>query len=408
MSDAGVPIDTIRPDALDAALPVDAPGNGTAPQIMLVSPQPSQLIAGVMKLEVAVSDDDGISSLTATISSYTITMDQQPGTNTWTGLFDTKDLAGLVAPNIVVRAVDTVGDDAQLGFSVTLDNTPPLSSLDPPYVRMVAFDAGLQVCSRDFDPLGGDAPDDGQSVPQLIELRARATDLSNTGTMNTSLFIPYAGLQSVELFVWDDSSVPLVVDTDEDGVCDDINPDIVPAIVPMTSNEAAVVTLQGITPTGAAYFTGDTFAGFNATECAIGNDSEPPGSLCFAELSATVAISTSFGDAPQIFGIPPTDGGNCMGYAFDARANNMDDGWACAATLTYDKLGNRSVSAPLRICIDSDHNGAECPEWGVIAPSGSRPNCTGTVMAGVVNATPCTPRTYFRSMIADEFELVFP
>ncbi|MGE0549057.1 MAG: hypothetical protein AB7O24_16420 [Kofleriaceae bacterium] len=412
MADGGVPIDSnlVISDATDAALPIDAPGNGAAPVITLIAPDPALLIAGVMRLEVEATDDDGIAGLSATISSYTITMDLQPGTNRWVGLFDTKDLAGMVVPTVIVRAIDNVGDDTQLGFQVTLDNEPPLSALDPANVRMVGLDAGDQVCSAAFDPLGGDAPNDGEVVAQLFELRARVTDLSNSGTMTTTVFIPYAGVQSVELYVFDDSSVPLVVDSDADGICDDINPNIVPAIIPMTSNEAAVVTLNGIVPSGTAYFGNNfSFGGENAFACGYGTDTEFPASLCFAELDATIAISTPFGDAPQVFGIPPVATGNCMGYAFDARANNIDDGWACVATLTYDKMNNRSVSAPLRICIDADDDGAECPEdWGQIADPGERPNCTGTVTAGVVNATACTPREYFRSSVANEFELVFP
>ncbi|MBA3538858.1 MAG: hypothetical protein H0T79_04460, partial [Deltaproteobacteria bacterium] len=130
----------------------------------------------------------------------------------------------------------------------------------------------------------------------------------------------------------------------------------------------------------------------------------PP--LCFGE-SATVVIDTPFTNATQIYGIPPADMFNCLGYAFDARASNIADGFACVASVATDALGNRSVSAPLRICIDANNDQVECPAWGTIITAGL-PACTGTYNPAthVVSNTPCTPRRF--PTVANDYELIYP
>ncbi|MBA3464472.1 MAG: hypothetical protein H0T46_31360 [Deltaproteobacteria bacterium] len=396
-------IDAPLLDAAPDAGP-DAPMAGVAPVITLLDPMAGTIVRGMLRVEVDVVDADGIAAVQATVGNLTVAFTKLMGTR-WQGVLDTTMLAGLVSPTIVVRATDHVGAMGQLGFQIILDNVPPLASLDPPNVRVINAATAPGECSLDFDPLGGDAPNDGESVPQLIELRARITDVGNTGTLNSTLYIPNAGVASAVLYVFDDTTKPLVVDTNADGVCDAINPQIVPATMPMLANEAAVVALAGITPTGDATFGATTFGGGNATSCVAGMPTAPP-ALCLGE-SSTIVIDTPFTDQTQVFGVPPIDGFNCLGFAFDARATNISDGWACAATVVTDQVGNRSVSAPLRICIDSDGNRAECSAWGTTTTA-NRPNCTGTVSAGVVNNTPCTPRTFPSTGTANDYELIFP
>jgi len=388
---------------------IDGPADGTKPTITIVSPIPGSLLAGNLRLVVDVDDDTGISNVTATIAgAHQIPMMLDSGKR-YVGNFDTVTLAGMVAPTIVVRAVDLGGAMAELGYSIILDNTPPLAAFDPPNVRLSRIAQGVLECSTAFDPMGGDTPNDGESVPQLVEHRARVLDLSNTGTVSTPLFIPHAGTSKVELFVFDDSTKPLVVTSDGDGTCDTINPQIVPATVPMLPSEAAVIELAEISPGGSAYFPpGLTYGGSNAASCSSSMDTVPPAQLCFGE-SVSAALKVPFTTRGQIYGIPPASTSNCLGFAFDNAASNISDGWACVAVLVEDAIGNRSVSAPLRVCIDKDGNGAEgCGPYGTINPPGERPNCTGTYNAstGQVTNTPCTPREFPRSNVANDFELV--
>src|SRR6185436_1035312 len=117
----------------------------------------------------------------------------------WVGQFDTVVLAGVVSPNITVTVVDQLGATVSRGFPITLDNSSPLASMDPPPVRM--FNPVGTLCSAAFDPLGSDAPDDRETVAQLSEFRARVADRPNTGTLNsnTTVFIPMAGVATVKL-----------------------------------------------------------------------------------------------------------------------------------------------------------------------------------------------------------------
>ncbi len=394
---------------------IDGPLGESIPVITLITPTAGTIVRGTVRIEVKVEDPDGVMDVRATVGSQTIVFTRiTAGQPNFQGFMNTAPLAGLVSPGIVVRAEDTVGTSNTLGFQVILDNVGPISSLDPPNVRVtkppVVGTVSADFCSRDFDPIGPDAPNDGEAVPQLFELRARIADLGNTGTLNSTLYIANAGIATAQLYVFDDTTKPLVVDTNGDGFCDAINPNIVPTTTPMLANEAAVSSLAAVNPGGLSDFTaGDTYGGNNASPVceADPNVMMPPGALCQGEPGATTVIKTSFTGMTQIYGMPVVDTFNCLGFAFDARATGISDGWACAAVLTTDGVGNISVSAPLRICIDSDNVGNECHALGTSSLAGA-PNCTGTATGGTVNATACTARGFFRSSTANEYELVRP
>jgi hypothetical protein len=418
-SDAPPRVDASPDAAFDAPLidaRIDGPLGDSPPVITLTTPAPGTILRGTVRIEAVVEDPDGVMDVRATVGAQTILFTRiTAGQPNFQGFMDTLPLAGLVSPTIIIRAEDTLGDSSTLGFQVILDNVGPLSSLDPSNVRVTAPLAmpmpGQDLCSKDFDPLGPDAPNDGEAVPQLFELRARIADLGNTGTLNSTLYIPNAGVANAQLYVFDDTTKPLVVDTNADGFCDAINPTIVPATVPMLANEAAVSSLAPVAPVGAGDFTADVFGGTNGgtpPACQSDPAAMAPAALCLGEPGASVVIKTPFTGVTQIYGMPVIDTFNCLGFAFDARATGISDGWACVAVLTTDGVGNTSVSAPLRICIDYDGVGNECH-----TPLGSStlvgaPNCTGTVTGGVVNGTACTPRGFGQSSTPDEYELIRP
>ena len=395
------------------AEPIDATAN-QVPIIAAVSPLPGELVAGTIQIHVTVDDLDGVADVTATMGGTLVIDMTNPGGNDWVGQIDTKLLSGVVSPNIEIRAISKANIAGNLGFPVVLDNVPPLASLDPPSVRAARIVSGGVQCSQQFDPLGDDTPNDGVSVPQLTEFRARVVDLPNTGTIDSTLFIPMAGVHDVQMLVLDDTTLPLVVDTDGDGICDDINPNIVPTTTPVLSNEAAVVSLTPITPTGNAFFPGGIpFSGGNSLECAPGTDSVPPNNVCDGEPSVTDILNVSFTSAAAVYGIPPAEKFNCMGFAFDFLAANISDGFACVAIVTTDNLGNRSVSAPLRVCVDSKGEQIACQQKYFNntspkqLPNAGLPDCTGTVTGGVVNTTACTPRKFVKPPTSNDFELVF-
>ncbi len=118
---------------------------------------------------------------------------QPIGGDKYSGSFDTRGLPRtMVFPAIVVRAKDSVGNQSSVGELVTLDNVAPIASLDPPMMRESFIDSSTNelVCSSMFDPVGSDAVDDGESVAQLSELRARVEDLGNGATAASGVSIP--------------------------------------------------------------------------------------------------------------------------------------------------------------------------------------------------------------------------
>jgi hypothetical protein len=400
--------DAMRPDAdpnaIDAATTPDAIGDGEAPVIVPLNPLPGGLAHGVVTITAQVTDADGIAAVGATFGDFAVTM-VEIDDEIWSGTIDTAPLALSAGPTIAIRASDNSGAESLYPYVIVLDNGKPIASLDPPRVRL--FDAADATCSREFDPLGGDAPDDGESVRGGAELRARVVDQGNEDNAATDVYVPRAGVGSVDVYVLDDSTRPLIVDTDGDGVCDDINPELVPTPTPDAPNEALVVALEGISATGAADFRADVLGVENAGVCTGGDAATAPPPLCAKELQAQVVIDTEVTDQPQIYGIPVVDEFNCLGYFVDMTAHGIADGWACAAVRATDNLGNRNVSAPLRLCIDNDISG-DCLPIGDVAAEGVRPNCTGTVSGGVVNNTPCTPGEFLEYATPDDFEIILP
>ncbi len=398
------------PNAPDAEPGPDAESDDMmGPLIVAVSPVAGDMVAGEIRLEVTVTDADGVDEVAATFASdYTIDMTRVSNTSNWIGTFDTRVLGPVLFPTIVVRATDTPGNMSQLGYEIVLDNEGPFASLDPPLVREAqVVGPGTLQCSHSFDPVGGDAPDDGERVLQLSELRARVYDCGNGGSSGSLTPTPIAGIASVEIYVLDDTARPLIVDMDGDSTCDDINPQIVPTVVPSAPNEAAVVDLTSVPASGASFMSasmaGDDFAGSNAV-CQAGNEPEEPEPLCvYTDL--TRVIQTPELHTPEIYVVPIVSDVACMGYAFDALATNIDDGWACVAVRAVDNLGNVRVSAPLRVCIDSNVNSdAGCTSD--FPPN--RPDCLGTYNSGTgaVTQTDCSPDLIPTPGVAGDYELI--
>jgi hypothetical protein len=250
-------------------------------------------------------------------------------------------------------------------------------------------------------------PDDGCAVSQVFQVRARAEDDVN-GARGLQV-APLATIDAsrIDVFILNDTAQPLTVDSDGDGVCDVINPRLLPTTSPPTSSrEVLKMRLSPVPPNGAADFTPDpSLAAAGETRCAAGDDLDLPRVLCRAS-EPTIAIS--YGPhLPAVFSLDPIepDGLRCFGNQFDAFANHIGGsssrgagspppGWACIAVQATDKVGNTGVSAPLRVWIDYD--GAQvCPAQGNGATT-PPPSCTGrfNVQTGTVEATPCTSRRY--------------
>jgi hypothetical protein len=356
------------------------------PSITMTVPAVGTIIGSITTIAAVVTDPAGVldSSVVAVIAhgdeTFTVPLDPDPTTagryshQFDTRLFNVHDLY----PTVSFRASDLLGNQSSIGYTVALDNTPPLADLDPStHFRVRVKSGGIWTCSWEFDPLGSDAVDDGAKTAQIFDVRARVEDRGNTPFSGGADVIPISLVDPgrVELLVLDDTTQPLVVDSDGDGVCDKINPLLVPTTTPMSSKDALLVNLIPIPSAGHSDMTSDPSILNDPTlPCEPGTDAAHPDPLCYTT-DLTMAIPYTTGAEPAIWTLAPVvpSGLQCVGNQFDAFANNLHDGWACMAVRAADKLGNVQVSRVLRVCVDHDGVGNECPHQSII---------------GITNATP--------------------
>jgi hypothetical protein len=192
------------------------------------------------------------------------------------------------------------------------------------------------------------------------------------------------------MFISPVSNGPLVVDVDGDGICDGINPSLVPITIDMgmaASNQALSLALVGMPPAGTPDF-------FSPTTKPPGCDAvmtapNAPDPLCLdsgTPMFLSIASKDDNVGNAAIFTIPPLAPAsfNCVGQQLDTR-NNLPEGPACVAAIAKDSTGNWGVSQPIRICID--RGTGMCAGW---PKTTGLPECTGTVKAGIPPTTTCT------------------
>jgi hypothetical protein len=344
------------------------------PTISNTKPATGDLIGKIITIEASVSDPAGVmdSSVVAVVAHGDVHFEvnlTKGSDGVYRHIFDTTQLPEYaIFPTISFRAQDVLGNESAVGSLVSLDNTPPILDLDPPdQFRLYTKDG---TCSWPFDPVGPDAIDDGSVVNQLFDIRARIEDEGNTPQSGSADFVPIATVDpaSVKVLILDDSSLPLVVDTSDppDGICDDINPNIAPSVSPQSSKEAQLLNMVPMPAnTGAGDFTPEP-----GSSCS-GNASSPPNTLCattyspLKQASMTYSLGYSSG-LPAIWTLAPiiNDKLQCAGRQFDS-ANNLKDGWACVAVVAADKLGNKQVSRPIRICVEALPGSTACSAAGM-------------------------------------------
>jgi len=384
------------------------------PTIQDTTPVAGTILGPVVRIAAHISDDAGLdeASLVAILSDkltpdYVLHL-QLDALGFWSVLFDSHTfpsckLAGtdtcVVRPTLSFRAADQLGNQTTVTYQVALDNITPVADLVPPPVRDQKIDQGTYRCSHLFDPLSndaraGDMPNDGCMVPQTFDLRARIEDDGNRAVDLKQVPISLVDPDNTAVYVLDDPGVPLVVDTDADGYCDAINPDLVPTTMPLSGpRQVLKVRLAPVVKGGAADFTMDP----SATTCASGLDLNPPLPLCIGG-EPTIAISYSDME-PAIWSLEPIDHNYCFGPQFDAFANNVSSGgWKCIAVATKDLNGNASTSVPIRVWVDYNYNGQPANTFCHAPPAsaGPPPTCTGAydLAAQKVVAGTCKARKF--------------
>jgi hypothetical protein len=375
----------------------------TGPVITATNPSSGDVVGGIITISATVMDDSGVldSSVVAVISNQETPIFELPltadGSGIYTTLFDTANLTRcpeppssdnscVVFPTISFRAVDLVGNQTVLSYGFSIDNVAPVADLDPPLMRHMKLSAGGYVCSWKFDPLSlnqeiGDMPNDGCMVPQVFDLRARIEDDGNRAGEVKVTPISLVDPQNTNVFVMPANGKPLVVDSNGDGRCDEINPLLLPlspSVPPSAPSSILQIRLAPVPLTGSGDFRFDASVAADspAAPCASGMEPAPPKRLCGSFEQPTIVIGYSDSE-PAIWSVEPIDGTfHCLGNQVDTLANHIPEGWACIAVQTRDMAGNQSVSVPMRVYIKYDASGGFCPTPP--ASAGPPPTCTGT------------------------------
>ncbi len=395
------------------------------PVITMTTPASGQVMGGVINIEATVTDDSGVldSSVVAVISNqetplYELALTPD-GSGIYSTLFDTDNLTRcpeppssdnscVVFPTISFRAVDLVGNQTVLTYGFAIDNIAPVADLDPPLVRHRKLVSGGYACSWKFDPLSlnqeiGDMPNDNCVVPQIFDLRARIEDDGNRGSEVKVTPLSLVDPKNTNVFVMPATGQPLVVDSDGDGRCDEINPLLLPtspSVPPTPASGILEVHLSPVPLQGTGDFEPDpSIATDNPpAPCGSGADSAPPPRLCNSFEQPTIAISYYDGQ-PSIWSVDPIDTTfHCLGNQVDLLANQIPEGWACIAVQTRDLAGNQGVSVPLRVYVQYNAGPGFCPTPP--AGAGPPPTCTGTYDKPSKTATlgTCSARKFPRNI----------
>ncbi|HEX6274447.1 MAG TPA: hypothetical protein VFZ53_15500 [Polyangiaceae bacterium] len=364
--------------------------DSTGPVITVTSPEPADVVGGEVVLRFSVTDDvSGVDEQSVFVTfngGEPILFDTRSG---WTRngddfsyRFDTTAIMGSIAQvNINLGAKDGAGNDAG-GESLLLylDHVPPIIDLDPPLVREYRIVNEARECSIAFDPVGRFATNDGDTVFRGPIFRAMVWERTNPAT-----FRHYAGVDrsSVYLYLQIDPQGAVLVDSDNDDVCDEVfgrdedGTDLLPFI-----------RLADVAPAGDSYYGPESAEEPDAPafpgSCSRGAATTAPVARCTPPSSdLTRVLPWDFDSTiPVLYAIPPLTGVACTGHDWDIGATDgIEEGWVCMAARVVDNVGNVGVSAPLRVCYDDGQGpAANCSE--------PPPSCTDGCVVPAANQFP--------------------
>jgi hypothetical protein len=364
------------PDAPTRSQSVDLTIDETGPSISVNSPAKDAIVRGLVTLSLTIRDPSKV-ALSSVVGSIQMMAGQPPFTltdwkvsgDTYTADFDTRAFGSeLTQLTINITASDTVGNPYTIDLPLKLDNVPPLVSLDPPMIREFKDSGSNHICSDPFDPVGEDAMSDKGIALASSLYRVLVFERTNGSPGANYHFVAGVDGSSVILYVQNDTSVPLLIDTDNDAghVCDEIN------TMPATPAPRPVqLGLSPVTPRGTAYY--PATANFSDPAnvpsnvvgnpiCTAGSDGSAPAPLCGVTNMTRVITQPLDGAPPAIYSFTPTnsDKGPCEGLTWELLPTIVTEGWHCLAARALDNIGNVGVSPPIRVCFDDGVGPTPC------------------------------------------------
>jgi hypothetical protein len=364
------------PDPVTATTAEDVVVDGAGPTIQIVNPGDKAVVGGKVKLSFNVTDTvSGVDQNSVTVSlnmdnhEFDATLDSWSVVNgLYTFEFDSRQAQGSkVQITVNVGASDKVGN-VSTGASelLFLDNYPPYIDLDPLNIRTETDGK----CSRSFDPVGNAAKNDLDSAERAGIFRAIVWDETNHIDE-----VPYkhpanTNPESVRLYLQSDNSTPLLVDKDDDGICDDVA-----QVDSMDSISLSPVPRDGVPWNLKDDDTAPATASIGCTT-EVGT---APGRLCLNKDSDMwQVIQDDYTGQPVVYARSPTpSGAECTGVSWEFGTFVDADGWVCFATRAVDNVGNVGVSRPIRICVDDpDRDGTPPCATQSLAPPSCTDGCT--------------------------------
>jgi hypothetical protein len=329
------------------------------PTIVITAPANDEIIGGKRSLAFTVTDTGaGVNkdSVVVTVNQDTHSYDTKglwTETNgAYTFSLDSATITGAtVQINVNIAASDFAGNaSGRTSGTYYLDTRPPIVDLDPPELQEVKVVNGLSICSQPFDPLGKNVANESTIVHSFATIRALAWDQMN-GAQEAPL-PRFSGVNPsfVQLYVQGDPTAGLLVDTNGDGVCDDIDPALglpLKDMHPVTPNLGT-----------SSYQSSTSIAGV----CASGSDSTPPQALCAntSDLTRVIQHEQRGGTPePAVYSLLQS-GGECDAsqLQFSSMRGVTANGWICLAARAVDRAFNVGVSAPMRLCLYAAELGA--------------------------------------------------
>lgn len=352
-----------------------------APVVIVQSPRTSSIVGQEFSMSFLVQDEhSGINWDSFSIAfGETTKLEYEKVSGRWSLNGDVLTLR--VVTNEVVDQEDskvslsyqvTVGDNAgnvspEAATGVfNLDQLPPVLSLDPPTMRYRRIAPNV-ACSHAFDPAGQRTLNDGDSTGDQAMLRALVLDRTNGEADQLIKKYSMVDPDNVRIY-FRPGDAALVVDRNEDGICDDAQSED-----PLTK----VLQLNPVPLAGSAFFgdgTGDiTEPPLGSCEYADPPALVEPNPLCTGQISDLSFIAPqTYGGGSQtaIYAPLVSPGLACTGDTVEL-SNLLPQnytGWICVAAVGRDHVGNRGVSKPLALCV-----GGSCAE--------AAPTCTASCVA---------------------------
>ncbi len=364
------------PTAVKASAAQDVAIDGAGPVIQITQPLDKNVIGGKVKLTFKATDAvAGVDPKTIVVALNMANKAYDPKSDAWTVNgdtytfeFDSRQITGSVAQmTLNVSASDKVGNVSGAASELLyLDNYPPSIDLDPFNIRTNAPGPDNK-CSASFDPVGDNAKNDLSTAAHSGTFRAIVWDQTNVDPTDKGQILHFANTnpKSVRLYLQAAGPTPLLVDTNNDGVCDDVTKVDSTDSLELTPVPKAGAPLFGlddaVAPTAAAL--GCT------TQAAMGQLHH----LCMNEVSDMwQVVQDEYNGTPVIYAASPTPGLECTGVSWEFGPKLSANGWACFATRAIDNAGNVGVSRPIRICVNDPGR----PEPACATSSVAPPSCT--------------------------------